>query len=104
MLAKILFYLGAFLPLMWGIAHLFPTRNVVAGFGDLSADNRQIITMEWILEGVTLIFIGILVAAITFLGGGTPEASVVYFLSASVLTVMAGISLFTGFKVAFFPF
>lgn len=104
MLAKILLYLGALLPFVWGIAHLFPTRNVVAGFGVLSDDNRQIITMEWILEGVSLIFVGILVAAMTLLGGDTPLAGVVYFLSAGFLLVLAGISLFTGFKVNFFPF
>ena len=27
-------------PLVWGVAHIVPTRNVVAGFGPLSEDNR----------------------------------------------------------------
>jgi hypothetical protein len=40
---------------VWGIVHLLATKGVIAGFGELSADNRHIITMEWIVEGVALI-------------------------------------------------
>ena len=104
MLAKIFLYLGALLPVVWGIAHLFPTRGVVAGFGEITEDNRHIITMEWIVEGVSLIFIGILVAAITLFGEGTVAATLVNWLCAGFLVVMAGISLFTGFKVNIFFF
>jgi hypothetical protein len=43
----ILLYLGSALPLFWEISHLFPTKSVVAGFGDISLDNRRIIAMEW---------------------------------------------------------
>jgi hypothetical protein len=64
---KILLYPGTFLVSFWGIAHLFPTKSVVKGFGDISADNRKIITMEWIIEGVSLIFIGALIAATTYI-------------------------------------
>jgi hypothetical protein len=42
----ILSYLGAVLTGLWGVAHLFPTKAVVEGFGDISVDNRRIITME----------------------------------------------------------
>ena len=62
---QILAYIGAGLTTLWGIAHLFPTRNVVADFGDISEDNRHIITMEWIVEGVALIFIGVRNARLT---------------------------------------
>ena len=63
----ILLYLGAALTAIWGISHLIPTKNVVVGFGDISENNRHIITMEWIIEGVSLIFIGSLVAVVTFI-------------------------------------
>lgn len=53
-----LLYMGAFLLFVWGVAHLFPTRSVVSGFGGISHDNQRIITMEWIIEGITLIFMG----------------------------------------------
>ena len=37
----------------WGVAHLAPTRAVTASFGDISLDNRRILVMEWMAEGVT---------------------------------------------------
>ena len=47
MLNQILLYLGAFFTFAWGVAHLFPTnKSVVKGFGDISQDNKRIITME----------------------------------------------------------
>jgi hypothetical protein len=51
---------GGAIILIWGTAHIFPTRSVVAGFGDLAPDNRRILTMEWIAEGMTLMFLGVL--------------------------------------------
>ncbi len=48
-------YIAAAVTGVWGIAHLLATKGVVRGFGDLSADNRRIITIEWIVEGVALI-------------------------------------------------
>ena len=54
MINLVLLYAGAALPLIWGVAHLFPTKNVVAGFGDISLDNKRIITMEWINEAAAL--------------------------------------------------
>jgi hypothetical protein len=45
--ANFLLYLAAFLPTVWGVAHLLPTKNVVKGFGDISLDNQRVITMEW---------------------------------------------------------
>ena len=95
---------GAALTGLWGMAHLFPTKSVVRDFGDISADNRHIITMEWIVEGVSLIFIGSLVAAVTLTDSSSPVATVVYFASAAALIVLALVSLATGFKVSFLPF
>lgn len=99
--AEPLIYLGAALPLLWGIAHLFPTRSIVKGFGDISADNKHIITMEWLVEGVALIFIGILVAVVTITEAATLAASAVYITASVCLIVLAIISMFTGFKINF---
>ncbi len=107
MLGLILLYLGAAIPALWGISHLFPTRSVVRGFGDISRDNKLIITMEWITEGVALIFIGLLVVAVTVFDGSLVSSAVslvVYVLSALVLIVLAIVSLFTGFRINFLPF
>jgi hypothetical protein len=32
----VLLYLGSAFILFWGIAHRFPTKSVVSGFGDIS--------------------------------------------------------------------
>ena len=100
----VLLYIAAALTAVWGIAHLFATRGVVAGFGELSADNRRIITMEWIVEGVALLALGVLVAAVTIAGSGGAAASAAYAVAAATLLVLAVVSLFTGARIAFLPF
>ena len=100
----ILLYLGAALIALCGVAHLIPTSAVVKGFGAISGDNKRIITMEWIIEGVSLIFIGILVAIITFVDATGITSKVVFITSAVVLIVLAIVSLFTGFRVNYLPF
>lgn len=100
----VLLFIGSALTVLWGIAHLFPTGSVVKGFGSISTDNMNIITMEWIVEGVTLIFIGILVAIVTIINPQNRVSTAVYFLSSFGLLVLALVSLFTGFKVKFLPF
>lgn len=104
MINLVLLYLGAALTALWGISHLFPTRSVVKGFGEISVDNQRIITMEWIVEGVSLIFIGVLVALVTIVDSSSSVSKAVYLLSAIGLIVLALVSLFTGFKIKFLPF
>ncbi len=104
MLAQVLLYLGSAFLLFWGISHLVPTRNVVRGFGDISQDNKRIISMEWINEGAMLIFIAAIVAMATFADYTNPISKLVYWISFLMLNVLSAISLFTGFKVKFLPF
>ncbi len=104
MTGSLLLYLASLLTVAWGVAHLFPTRNVVKGFGDISLDNRRIITMEWINEGATLIFIGALTAAVTLVDPTSLVARTLYWLAIVMLNALSIISLFTGFKVNFLPF
>ena len=104
MVNQILAYIGAGFVAFWGIAHLFPTKNVIAGFGEISEDNRNIITMEWIVEGVALIFIGVLVATVTVVDAASSVTHAVYWLAVVGLNALSVVSLFTGFKVNFIPF
>jgi hypothetical protein len=97
-------YIASALLGFWGISHLFATKGAVAGFGDLTADNRRIIVMEWISEGVALISTATFVAAVTAVEPGAAISSVVYAVAVGTLIVFAGVSLFTGFRVAFLPF
>lgn len=100
----VLFYVGGALPMVWGITHLFPTRNVVAGFGDISVDNRRIITMEWITEGVALVFLGAVVFVVTAIDPGSPVSRAVCWSAVVGLNVLSVVSLFTGARIAFLPF
>ena len=100
----ILFYLAGALTVIWGIAHLFPTRKVVKNFGDISVDNKRIITMEWIIEGISLIFLGALTILITTIDSASMVSRAVYFTNVIMLTVLSLVSLFTGFKVKFLPY
>lgn len=104
MIDYILILLGALLTVFWGIGHLFPTMSVVKGFGEISVDNKRIILMEWIVEGVTLIFIGTLVAGVTLIDLQSIVSRFVYYLSIITLILLALISLFTGFRINFLPF
>jgi hypothetical protein len=104
MTGNFLLYLASLLLIVWGVAHLFPTKNVVIGFGAISLDNQRVITMEWINEGATLIFSGVLIAAVTLGGPVSPVARTVYWLAVVMLNALSIISLFTGFKVNFLPY
>ena len=104
MATDILVYLGGAIITAWGIAHIAPTRGVVAGFGAISQDNRQIILMEWAAEGLTLAFIGLLVLLITAIHGSENSVSLtVYRISAVMLLVMAGWTLMTGARTSIVP-
>jgi CHASE2 domain-containing sensor protein len=101
---KKLLYIGGALTLIWGIAHLFPTAGVVKDFGDISHDNKLIITMEWIIEGVVLIYLGLLTIFVTKTDSDSKLAKNVYISIISTLFVLAIVSLFTGFRIDFIPF
>ena len=102
MINDILLYAGAGVIFLWGAAHVAPTRGVVAGFGELSPDNRRIITMEWVAEGLALCFVGALVVA-TRLWAGGGASRVVYLASAAFLLVLAALSSFTGARTSILP-
>jgi hypothetical protein len=104
MSGSILLYIGSIVIFLWGAGHLAPTRSIVAGFGTLSDDNRRIITMEWVAEGLTLCFIGLLAFIVTMAAGldnATPI--LVIRVLAYMLLVMALLSAFTGARTSILP-
>lgn len=104
MLNDILLIIGSVVIVGWGIGHLLPTKNIVNSFGELSADNLRLVTMEWIAEGLTLIFIGVLVLLVTLLGWSKdPAAIAVYLSSAGFLVILAILSQLTGARTAVTP-
>ncbi len=89
-MVDILLYAGSIIIIIWGIAHIVPAKSVVSGLGPVSEDNRRIILMEWVAEGLTLCFIGLLVLLITILGGAqNPVSAIVYRTCAAMLVAMA---------------
>jgi hypothetical protein len=100
----ILIYTGAAMTILWGIGHLFHTKNVVKGFWGISEDNKKILFMEWINEGATLIFIGVLTIGVSLTEPAGRGSEFVYILSIIMLVALAVISLFTGFRVNFLPY
>ena len=92
----ILIYAGSAIIILWGVAHIIPTKNIVNGFGNISADNKKIIVMESVAEGLTLIFLGALPLLITLSGRAGETADLVYLACAGMLLVMAALTLFTG--------
>lgn len=101
MTGEVIIYIGSFLLFGWGTSHLFPTRNIVRNFGEISEDNKRIITMEWIIEGISLIFIGFLTALITFLDSKSNVSQAVYWTMFCILNILSLVSLFTGFRNSF---
>ena len=97
--------IGAVLTVIWGVAHIFPTRGVVRNFGDISIDNKRILAMEWLVEALALIFTGALVLVVTLAGDPlSVTAKMVYRVTAVFLLVMAALSLFTGARIKFLPY
>jgi hypothetical protein len=104
MVENILLYAGSIILLGWGIAHILAAKAVVKGFGDISEDNRKFILMEWVAEGLTLCFIGVLVLLTNILGGTTNSVSqIVFRISAGMLIVMAIWTALTGARTSNIP-
>jgi len=57
-----------------GVSRTIPTRQVVAGFGNIDQNNRYIITMEWVAEGLSFKFVAVLIVAVTW-STNTPEVA-----------------------------
>ena len=102
---EIMLYVASAIILLWGIAHIaIPTKDIIKGFGPISVDNKRILAMEWIMEGLTLSFLGLLVILITVLvGRENPACTIVYRASSIMLVIMAAVSLFTGARTAILP-
>jgi hypothetical protein len=90
-------YIAAAILIVWGAAHIAPTRAVAASFGEMSLDNRRILVMEWIAEGLTHISLGTLVILITALEGADGSATqLVYRVVAAIAVALAALTAATG--------
>jgi hypothetical protein len=103
-LEDILIMAGGIVIALWGVAHIAPTRAVVAGFGAISLESRRILTMEWIAEGLTLCFVGALSLIVVLAWGADGHGTRLVSLSlAALLLVMAGLTQSTGARTSVLP-
>ncbi len=89
-------YIAAALIAGWGIAHAVPTKKVVAGFGPITADNRRVLTQEWLAEALTMWGMAALVVAVTATAAATQVTAIVYGIVAGLLVALAVLTAFTG--------
>ncbi|MFJ4693946.1 hypothetical protein [Streptomyces sp. NPDC088766] len=69
---------------------------MVAGFGEISADNRRVLVQEWLAEAVTMWSFAVLIVVVTAVGGGTSVAHWTYRVTAGALLVLAVLTALTG--------
>ncbi len=105
MLSTLLLATGSAIPILWGVAHLMPTRAIVDAFGPISSDNRRILTMEWVAEGLGLIFIGVLCGLMLLLFGQADACTrLVYRAAAVMLLVLGSWTAVTGARTPLLPY
>ena len=101
MVNELLLYIGSVVIAIWGIAHIIPIKDVVKGFEPISQDNKRVLTMSWIAEGFTMIFIGSLVLFLNASGlAQNPVSIIVFRASGLMLVIMAVLTLLTGSRTA----
>ena len=100
--ADVLVYVAGAVLVAWGAAHVIATRSVLSLYGELSTDNRRVWVMEWVAEGFTHIFVGLLVVAVTaFEGGAGSGSAVVYRSCAAFELVLVGWTAATGARTPY---
>ena len=93
---QVLAYLAAALVGVWGMAHAVPTKRVVAGFAPITADNRRVLTQEWLAESLTMWGMAALVVAVTATAADSQVTLIVYRVVAGLLVALAVLTAVTG--------
>jgi hypothetical protein len=93
---QVLAYTAAALIAVWGIAHAVPTKKVVAGFAPITADNRRVLTQEWLAESLTMWGMATLVVAATATAADIHVTAIVDRVVAGLLVALAVLTAFTG--------
>lgn len=95
-MGALLAYVAAALVAVWGVAHAVPTRQVVAGFGPITVDNRRILRQEWLAEAFTMWGTAAIVIAATVAGGAADAQAWVYRAAGGLLVAMGILTALTG--------
>lgn len=92
----VLAYIAAALIAVWGTAHAVPTKRVVAGFEPITADNRRVLTQEWLAESLTMWGMAALVVAVTATAADIRVTAIIYRVVAGLLVALAVLTALTG--------
>ncbi|MBV9288631.1 MAG: hypothetical protein JO288_12565 [Hyphomicrobiales bacterium] len=104
MLGPLLNYIASAVVIGWGVAHIVPTREVVKSLGEAAIDDRRVMEMEWVAEGLALAFIGVSTFVLTVAAGvSDPVAVLAYRMNAAALIVFAAWHYLAGFKTRLLP-
>jgi hypothetical protein len=95
-LATILASVAAALVAGWGVAHAVPTRQVLAGFEPVSANNRRVILQEWLAEALTMWGVAAMVIITTAVAGADAGVSAWIYRAAGLLGALAVLTGLTG--------
>ncbi|HUO39579.1 MAG TPA: hypothetical protein VMU34_17835 [Mycobacterium sp.] len=93
---QVLAYIAAALIALWGIAHAVPIKRVVASFAPITADNRRVLTQEWLAESLTMWGMATLVVAVTVTAADIQVTAIVYRVVAGLLVALAVLTVLTG--------
>lgn len=94
---EVLAYLAAGLVAVWGVSHAIPTRQVVAGFEPITANNRLVLIQEWLAEAFTMWGLAAAIVVTTAVAGPDAEATVwLYRVAAGLLVALAALTALTG--------
>ncbi len=95
-MTAILASLAAAVVALWGVAHAIPTRQVLAGFEPITADNRRVLLQEWLAEAFTMWGLALAVIVATVAGAQTEPSRWLYRAAAVLLVALAGLTTLTG--------
>jgi len=95
-MATVLAYAAAALVGLWGVAHVIPTRQVLASFEPVTADNRRVFLQEWLAEAFTMWGLAAVVVVATSVDAGSEATVWVYRVAAGLLVALAVLTGLTG--------
>lgn len=93
---EVLAYVAAALIALWGVSHAVPTRQVVKGFEPITADNRRVLTQEWLAEAFTMWGVAALVVVVTVVDADSAVTDWAYRACAGLLLALAVLTAVTG--------
>jgi hypothetical protein len=99
-MSTVLAYVAAAVVAAWGLAHAAPTRQVLTGFGPISADNRRVVVQEWLAEAFTMWGVAAMVIAATAAGGADDVRAWVYRVAAALLVALGVLTAVTGARTS----